>query len=140
MKRNTSAWRPPKRACEANRCVLDRTMDGTNKLACEKSPQNKGKFDIMRGKRILTTGAAGFIGFHTCRRLQASGARVLGVDDLNAYYDVALKQARLARLEGLDGFSFERCDVADKARVLALLAAFKTDYVAHLAAPRGVRF
>ena len=94
----------------------------------------------IRAKRILTTGAAGFIGFHACRRLQASGARVLGVDDLNAYYDVALKQARLARLEALDGFSFERCDIADKARVLALVAAFKPDYVVHLAAQAGVRF
>jgi UDP-glucuronate 4-epimerase len=94
----------------------------------------------IRAKRILTTGAAGFIGFHTCRRLQASGARVLGVDDLNAYYDVALKQARLTRLEGLDGFGFERCDVADKARVLALVAAFKPHYVVHLAAQAGVRF
>ena len=94
----------------------------------------------IRGKRILTTGAAGFIGFHTCRRLQASGARVLGVDDLNAYYDVALKQARLARLAGLDGFAFERCDVADKASVLALVAAFKPHYVVHLAAQAGVRF
>jgi len=65
---------------------------------------------------------------------------VLGVDDLNAYYDVALKQARLARLEALDGFSFERCDIADKARVLALVAAFKPDYVVHLAAQAGVRF
>ena len=62
------------------------------------------------------------------------------MDDLNAYYDVELKQARLARLEGLAGFAFERCDVADKARVLTLLAAFRPHYVVHLAAQAGVRF
>ena len=94
----------------------------------------------INGTRILVTGAAGFIGFHTCLRLLAGGARVLGVDDLNAYYAVELKQARLARLEGLAGFAFERCDVADKARVLTLLAAFRPHYVVHLAAQAGVRF
>jgi len=94
----------------------------------------------IKGKRILLTGAAGFIGFHSCLRLLAGGAGVLGVDDLNAYYDVELKQARLARLEGRAGFAFERCDVADKARVLALLRAFEPHYVLHLAAQAGVRF
>jgi UDP-glucuronate 4-epimerase len=94
----------------------------------------------LKGKRILATGAAGFIGFHACRRLLASGAEVLGVDDLNTYYDVDLKQARLAGLEAGQGFFFERCDVADKARVLALVATFKPDYVLHLAAQAGVRF
>ena len=94
----------------------------------------------ISGKRILATGVAGFIGFHVSRRLLASGARVLGVDDLNSYYDVALKQARLAGLEQLQGFSFERCDVADKARVQALVASFNPDYVVHLAAQAGVRF
>jgi UDP-glucuronate 4-epimerase len=101
--------------------------------------KNSVAIDIT-AKRVLVTGAAGFIGFHTCRKLIARGCRVLGLDDLNAYYDVALKQARLARLDGLEGFAFERCDVADKARVLALIAGFKPDYVVHLAAQAGVRF
>ena len=94
----------------------------------------------IREKRTLVTGAAGFIGFHTCRRLLACGVHVLGIDDLNTYYDVALKQARLAQLEGAAGFAFERCDVADKQRLLALVEAFKPDYVVHLAAQAGVRF
>jgi UDP-glucuronate 4-epimerase len=94
----------------------------------------------LTANRVLVTGAAGFIGFHACQKLVARGCRVLGLDDLNAYYDVALKQARLARLDGLAGFAFERCDVADKARVLALIAGFKPDYVLHLAAQAGVRF
>jgi UDP-glucuronate 4-epimerase len=91
-------------------------------------------------KRVLVTGAAGFIGFHVCHKLIARGCRVLGVDDLNAYYDVALKHARLARLDGLEGFAFERCDVADKAGVLALIGKFKPHYLVHLAAQAGVRF
>ena len=94
----------------------------------------------ITAKRVLVTGAAGFIGFHVCHKLIACGCRVLGVDDLNAYYDVALKQARLARLDGLEGFAFERCDVADKAAVLALITRFKPHYLVHLAAQAGVRF
>jgi UDP-glucuronate 4-epimerase len=90
--------------------------------------------------RILVTGAAGFIGFHTCRKLLADGAQVLGIDDLNSYYDVALKQARLQALQGLHGFAFERCDVADKGQVLALLESFRPDYLVHLAAQAGVRY
>src|SRR5262245_49618187 len=94
----------------------------------------------ITAKSVLVTGAAGFIGFHVCHKLIARGCRVLGVDDLNAYYDVSLKQARLASLEGLATFTFERCDVADKAAVLALITRFKPDYVVHLAAQAGVRF
>jgi len=100
---------------------------------------NSAAVDIT-AKRVLVTGAAGFIGFHTCHKLLALGCRVLGLDDLNAYYDVALKHARLARLDGLEGFAFERCDVADKARMLSLIADFQPHYVVHLAAQAGVRF
>jgi UDP-glucuronate 4-epimerase len=92
------------------------------------------------GKRILVTGAAGFIGFHACQRLVAGHAQVLGVDNLNSYYDVTLKEARLARLEGLAGFRFERCDVADRARLISVFGTFKPDYVLHLAAQAGVRY
>jgi nucleoside-diphosphate-sugar epimerase len=65
---------------------------------------------------ILVTGAAGFIGMHVVQRLAARGDRVEGIDNLNAYYDPALKEARLARLAGLPGFRFERMDVADGPR------------------------
>ena len=63
--------------------------------------------------KILVTGAAGFIGFHTARRLLALGHEVVGLDNLNEYYDVTLKEARLARLTATPGFRFERLDLAD---------------------------
>jgi UDP-glucuronate 4-epimerase len=87
---------------------------------------------------ILLTGAAGFIGFHTARALLARGERVIGVDSVNDYYDVRLKEARLARLAGPD-FSFVRADVADRDAMLAL-ASDDITHVVHLAAQAGVRF
>jgi UDP-glucuronate 4-epimerase len=87
---------------------------------------------------ILVTGAAGFIGFALARRLAADGWSVLGIDNLNDYYDPALKQARLAELRKDANFRFQRCDVADRAAVAALFAAEKFPYVAHLAAQAGV--
>ena len=87
---------------------------------------------------VLLTGAAGFIGFHTARALLARGERVIGVDRVDDYYDVALKQARLAQLEG-PGFTFVRADVADRAAMLAM-ADPKITHVVHLAAQAGVRF
>jgi UDP-glucuronate 4-epimerase len=87
---------------------------------------------------ILLTGAAGFIGFHTARGLLARGERVVGVDNLNDYYDVALKQARLAQLAG-PGFSFVHADVADREAMLSL-ASDDITHVVHLAAQAGVRF
>lgn len=87
---------------------------------------------------ILVTGAAGFIGFHLARRLAADGWRVLGIDNLNDYYDPRLKQARLAELRKDANFRFERCDVADRAAMAELFAAEKFAYVAHLAAQAGV--
>jgi UDP-glucuronate 4-epimerase len=89
---------------------------------------------------ILLTGAAGFIGYHVAEALLGRGETVLGVDSLNAYYDPALKQARLARLQGRPGFRFARLDVADAAGLRALVAdAGGVDRVVHLAAQAGVR-
>ena len=88
---------------------------------------------------ILVTGAAGFIGMHLAEALLEDGHRVLGIDNLNEYYDQALKHARLARLQARPGFLFERLDVADR-RVVELICAGSYDVVIHLAAQAGVRY
>lgn len=90
--------------------------------------------------KILLTGAAGFIGMHAAERLLARGDEVVGVDDLNDYYAVSLKQARLARLAPHPGFRFVRLDIADTEAVEALFAAESFDAVIHLAAQAGVRY
>ena len=87
---------------------------------------------------ILLTGAAGFIGFHTARALLARGERVIGVDRVDDYYDVGLKEARLAQLAG-PHFTLVRADVADRAAMLSLVSPEITRVV-HLAAQAGVRF
>ena len=89
---------------------------------------------------ILVTGCAGFIGMHCAERLLARGARVVGIDNLNAYYDPALKQARLARLTGHPRFRFERIDLADRAAMAGLFARVQPARVLHLAAQAGVRY
>ncbi len=88
----------------------------------------------------LVTGCAGFIGMHCAEQLLARGERVVGVDNLNAYYDVALKDARLARLMAHPHFRFERIDIADRAAVAELFARAAPDRVLHLAAQAGVRY
>lgn len=89
---------------------------------------------------VIVTGAAGFIGFHTCLALLARGEAVAGLDDLNGYYDVRLKQARLAILHQERGFRFEQVDVADRAAVTeAFGRAGDATHVVHLAAQAGVR-
>jgi UDP-glucuronate 4-epimerase len=90
--------------------------------------------------KILVTGAAGFIGFHLSRRLLDRGDEVVGLDNLNDYYDVRLKHARLERLAGHERFSFHKIDVADRDAMAALFAREKFDRVVHLAAQAGVRY
>jgi UDP-glucuronate 4-epimerase len=89
---------------------------------------------------ILVTGAAGFIGSTLALRLLERGDRVFGLDNLNDYYDVNLKQARLARLRAFPGFEFEKTDIADRVRVARLFAQRRFDAVMHLAAQAGVRY
>lgn len=89
---------------------------------------------------ILVTGAAGFIGHATAHRLLARGETVIGVDIVNDYYDPALKDARLATLTELPGFSFYRMDVADAAALRDLVASTGATRVVHLAAQAGVRY
>jgi len=89
---------------------------------------------------ILLTGSAGFIGFHLSRRLLERGDQVIGVDSLNAYYDPALKAARLKILEGLPGYRHARIDLADRDAVAALFAETRPSAVVNLAAQAGVRY
>lgn len=90
---------------------------------------------------VLVTGAAGFIGFHVAQTLLARGEEVVGIDNLNAYYDVRLKEARLAELQPHVAFRFVRADVADREAVEAVFAAHPgIDRIVHLAAQAGVRY
>jgi UDP-glucuronate 4-epimerase len=89
--------------------------------------------------RILVTGAAGFIGFHVARTLLERGDEVVGIDNLNDYYDPALKQARLALLEESDRFTFVRLDLADREGIAGLFRESRVERVVHLAAQAGVR-
>ena len=88
---------------------------------------------------ILVTGAAGFVGHATAHRLLARGERVIGVDIVNDYYDPALKQARLASFEGMDGFTFHRLDIAEPDAIASLMRQHGITRVVHLAAQAGVR-
>ena len=90
--------------------------------------------------RILVTGSAGFIGSHVAHVLLDRGDEVMGLDNLNPYYEVALKEARLARLQARDRYHHLTADLADREAMERLFAAFKPDRVVHLAAQAGVRY
>jgi UDP-glucuronate 4-epimerase len=93
----------------------------------------------MPAPPTLVTGTAGFIGFHVARSLLASGRDVVGIDNLNPYYDPTLKQARLAELARHDGFRFHKLDLGDRDGMAALFADHGFELVVHLAAQAGVR-
>lgn len=91
--------------------------------------------------KAIVTGAAGFIGFHTARRLLREGWQVVGIDDLNAYYPVELKETRLSALQGQTNFRFARADIADATALKAAIGAdADADIIVHLAAQAGVRY
>jgi UDP-glucuronate 4-epimerase len=90
--------------------------------------------------KVLVTGAAGFIGFHVSQALLRRGQQVVGLDNLNAYYDVTLKQARLAQLFGVPGFQFYKLDVAARDDLAEFFEHVQPDAVVHLAAQAGVRY
>lgn len=91
-------------------------------------------------KSVLITGAAGFIGFYLSKRLLENGMEVIGFDNVNDYYDVSLKEDRLAILNKFPGFTFQKGDLADKEAVNALFATYKPAVVVNLAAQAGVRY
>lgn len=90
--------------------------------------------------KILVTGAAGFIGFHLSKQLLERGDQVIGLDNLNDYYDVTLKEARLAQLKGMDNFQFVQLDLADREGMAALFNEQRFERVVNLAAQAGVRY
>ena len=91
-------------------------------------------------KTVLVTGAAGFIGFHLCRRLLKNGIRVTGIDNLNPYYDVRLKEARLDHISAADDFTLVKMDLADRTGLEDLFHEQRFDVVVNLAAQAGVRY
>src|SRR5262245_31372728 len=90
--------------------------------------------------RILVTGAAGFIGFHVSRRFLARGDEVIGIDNINDYYDVRLKRESLHQLQCQKGISFRKLDLSDRERISRLFADDRPAKVVHLAAQAGVRY
>ena len=94
----------------------------------------------MTDKAILVTGAAGFIGFHVARRLLSAGGDVVGLDNVNDYYDPRLKEARLDILKRQSNFTFVKLDLADRDSMKSLFAQHRFPIVIHLAAQAGVRY
>ena len=95
---------------------------------------------IAESKTWLVTGVAGFIGMHTTLSLLARGDQVIGIDNLNDYYDISLKHARLANLKLLRNFDFHQLDIADRASIEVLFSQARPEHVIHLAAQAGVRY
>lgn len=91
-------------------------------------------------KKILVTGAAGFIGFHLSKRFLDRGDQVIGIDNVNDYYDVSLKNARLEQLNGRENFTFHKMDLADRESLNGLFEKEQIDVVVNLAAQAGVRY
>ncbi|MBI4684839.1 MAG: NAD-dependent epimerase [Nitrospirae bacterium] len=91
-------------------------------------------------KKVLVTGAAGFIGFHLCKSLVTNGEKVVGIDNLNDYYDVTLKTDRLKQLEAEENFKFIKADLAEKDKIAELFAEENFDMAVNLAAQAGVRY
>src|SRR5688572_8335401 len=94
----------------------------------------------MSGDPILVTGAAGFIGFHVARRLLSNQRTVVGVDNVNDYYDPTLKEARLRELENFSDFTMIRQDLGSSDLTAALFSKYQFPHVIHLAAQAGVRY
>ena len=99
------------------------------------------KYNLLdKNKVILVTGAAGFIGFHLSKQLLEKGVKIIGYDNINEYYDVRLKYARLDILNQYENFTFIKGDLADKDKVNELFATYKPEIVVNLAAQAGVRY
>ena len=125
--------RPEARSLLAGRSI------GANAGATWQRGRSRIEKGIDVGDMVLVTGAAGFIGMHVARRLLADGHAVLGIDNLNSYYDPGLKAARIEALKAFPRFRFEKMDIADRDCVARLFASQRFVHVVHLAAQAGVR-
>src|SRR3954454_4585449 len=112
----------------------------TSRAFCPRPPATPGSRRHEERMKILLTGAAGFIGFHTAKLLLDRGDEVIGLDNLNAYYDVTLKEARLAQLKPRNGFHFVKASLEYRPAIEQVFAEHKPQRVINLAAQAGVRF
>ena len=89
-------------------------------------------------RKVLVTGAAGFIGYHLSKRILDAGASVIGIDNMNDYYDVSLKEHRLSFLKDREKFTFIKADISDKEKLTEIFESYHPDVVVNLAAQAGV--